>query len=220
MSDIKKQTSKTSRVIQRADRVISLRLRDGRFALMQILNSYGQLAVFNVFRAVDQWDDIELTSQDVLFTCCVIKSFFRQSDLFVHKEVKPLKGISYPEVTLNSLPEYRRVRLWENTPEQRETLIDGGEGKLGLHRSFRTEEGAAGDEFVPINLSDYSKYMTVQTSRLRGYPELNERILLCAQKGKDFDPLRELMFDRPLDIDCAVYVDIIGGRVLLSELGY
>lgn len=52
------------------------------------------------------------------------------------------------------------------------------------------------------------------------YPEFLERLKLCSEKKANFDPMKEIAFQRPLGPECITYVDIIGGRARLDEIGY
>jgi hypothetical protein len=72
---------------------------------------------------------------------------------------------------------------------------------------------------VMISIADYDRYSDVELAHIRDYPEFNERLFLCSELECDFDPLKELVFDRSLDPICSNYVNIISGK-RLSECGY
>jgi len=53
------------------------------------------------------------------------------------------------------------------------------------------------------------------------YPNLNERLSLCYRFGKNINPQKEVLFNKKdLSKDYKTYIDIISGKVQLSEIGY
>ena len=75
--------------------------------------------------------------------------------------------------------------------------------------------------FSRLHRANHKRNMNEQKWLTVGdYPTLNERLLLCRGKGWNFDPMRNLVFDWPLDRECSVYARIISGSVRLVDLGY
>ena len=202
----------------RDGRIFSLQLRDGRYGLLQMLGKNGQVAVFNHFRNNDDWNGVKLDSEDVLFVCYLIKNDLSRSKINFQKNLSAVKGLSIPDLTINISGGFRQLKLWEGSDEER-SLMMMGDGNYGLYRTFR-QHGQIKEEYTPITIEDYEKYKHLELSNLRGYPEFNERLYLCSILNRNFDPLKELAFNRPLDIKCKTYVDIIAGKVPISELGY
>jgi hypothetical protein len=134
--------------------------------------------------------------------------------------IQGLKAPDGPETTINTEAEWREVTLWTGTEDEITILVSGGEGRVGLNTTGRNSDGELVDEFQPITPSEYKKYERMETAHLSDYPTLNERLLLCRGKGWNFDPMRNLIFDWPLDRECSVYAQIISGRVRLADLGY
>ena len=213
-------TSETSprskRVPWREGRVISIALRDEWFARLQMLRR-PFVAVFSEFRCEDDWADIELTSSNHLFDCSVNRSILKRSQVHFHKGLAPAPDIQLPEWKINTRG-FRNITLWAGTKEERTVMVSGGEGNVGLWRSF-CEPGHVGDEYIPISTTDYDRYTEIELAHVRDYPEFNERLFLCSELECNFDPLKELVFDRSIDPMCSNYVNIISGK-RFSECGY
>ncbi len=210
-------TARSKRVPHREGRVFSVKLRNGWFAVLQMLRR-PNVAVFNEFRSEDDWDDIELDDGKVLFVCPVLRAFLKRSQLHFHTKIKPVQSIDVPEWTLNPQGAWENVTVWPGTPHERTVMTKGGEGGVGLYRSF-CEPGNVGDEYVPVSLADYDLYLNIETAHLRDYPEFNERLFLCSELEYNIDPLKELMFRRPMDPICRPYIGIVSGE-RISKYGY
>jgi len=207
----------------KANSLVSLELRDGTFVLLQMLDSSGWIAALDHYRNGDDWSGVVPSETDVLFITCVLRSFLKRSRLNEVKGIQPIEGLSVSpgvRTRLNTEPEFREVTLWPGTEDEITVLVSGGEGHVGLHATGTGDDGESVDQFQLITPSDYKKYEKIETSHLGDYPVLNERLLLCRGKGWNFDPMRNLIFDWPLDRECSVYAQIISGSVRLDELGY
>lgn len=197
--------------------VFSIRLRNGSFALLQKIRD-GRFAVFNLFRERDEWSSDDVSSDNVLFYCVITKSVLQRSDVRHHKHVKGAGELVYPDFTINLSGGHRHITLWEGTANER-TFLMMGNGSYGVWRSVCLE-GKIKEDYTLITIKDYDRYRHLELSNLRVYPEFNERLYLCSIFKCNIDPLKEIAFDRPLDPQCRVYVDIISGKVPLSDLGY
>jgi hypothetical protein len=203
--------------------VISAELRDGTFVLLQMLDTKGYLAALNHYREVDDWDGVVLAKSDVLFITLALRSFMARTKIRRVTNVDAIQGLKVPDgptTKINTEPEWRHVTLWPGTEDEITVLVQGGKGLVGLHTSGRNSKGKIVDEYRPIKPSEYKKFKRMETAHLSDYPSLNERLLLCRGKGWNFDPMRNLEFDWPLDRECSVYAQIISGRVRLADLGY
>lgn len=206
------------RIAWKAGRVFSIKLRNGHYALLQMLSTSGRVAVFDCFRKVDEWSGVRLTKRNALFTGVLLDDVLKRSVVAVHKDVAPVEGVKYSEVMISVGDEFRRVKVWEGTKDEREFLMMG-EGNNALCRYFR-ENGEPREEYIPIALNDYDKYKNLELTNLYGYPSFNERLYLCELFGRNVDPLKEIAFNRPLPREYRTYIDIIAGKTRLSELGY
>lgn len=211
-------TQSTKQVRWTKDRIISLRLRNGHYALMQMIERPGLFAVFDIFREKDEWDDVSLSKANVLFTCCLVRKSLARSTVAIHKEIRPVDGLAYETTRISPNGGFRRLTLWEGTPNER-TLLVLGTGNNSL-RELVNIDGHIEEKLTPIPLDDYAKYEKYELTSLSGYPGFNERLYLCDVLGRNIDPLKELAFNRELDPVCKVYIDIISGKVRLAELGY
>lgn len=200
------------------DRIISIKLRNGHYALLQMISKPGFVAAFNIFRDKDQWGDVTLTKQNVLFTCGLVKNTLSRSEVYVHDEVEPVNDLEYEETRIHSGSGFREITLWGGTEHERTFLIMGqGDNTL---REIIKINGHIEEKYTPIALNDYERYKNVEMVSLCGYPNLNERLYCCEVMGRNIDPIKELSFNRPLDACCRVYIDVIAGKIPLSELGY
>lgn len=202
--------------------VFSLRLRDGYYALFQMLQKEGGIAVFNHFRGDDCWDDVSLDSSSVLFIAFVLKAFFRRSTIRHVSNIVPVRDLEYPPPETPKISPgtgWRSVTFWPGTPDERTVLVPRA-SRLSLVSYSRNEQDEPEEQITPIARSDYHKYSNLEMTTLSDYATLNERILLCRLLACNFNPLKEIAFDNPLPIECATYIDLIGGKVRLSDLGY
>lgn len=213
-----KKSSPMKRIVWRDGRVFSLKLRNNKYALLQMLSKNGQVAVFNCFRDKDEWDDVRLSSRDVLFACYIVKTVLQKSNCNFHKSVRTVDDIEFPELSINISGGFRKLNIWGGSEYER-TLMTMGNGQYGLYRSYR-ENGQIKEEYTPISLDDYDKYTELELTNLREYPEFNERLYLCSILERNIDPLKEIAFEHSLDLECRTYIDIISGNVPISQLGY
>lgn len=200
------------------NKLFSIKLRNGKYALMQMLSIKGWVAVFNVFSENNKWDNISLSKSDVLFMNFLIsKTIFPKSETSVISNLEPVKGLEIPSIKIHVGDGTRTVKIWEGTPQEREILLLG-EGKNILKEE--NPDDRFDYKYSPIDIADYDKVKQYEMDDLRIYPEFNERLYLCSELNRNFDPVKELAFNRELDPICKTYIDIIGGKVLLSDLGY
>ena len=199
--------------------IFSIRLRDGSFALLQKLQEFGHVAIFDAFRTVDSWNDVKLEPSNVLFTCWLIKSVLNRSTISIHNRIETVRGVEESEFAIDPGEGFRKAVFWEGTEHEREIMVMGTGGNLLRHREFKN--GKIHETHTKLSLDEYETVKHFEMTHLRGYPEFNERLYLCALRGTNYDPLREIAFLRNgLDIDNLVYIDIIGGQVKVSDLGY
>ncbi len=211
-------TRSSRRISWKKDKVFSIKLRNGHYALLQMLSSSGRIAVFDHFRKMNEWNDVRLTANNVLFTGVLMDSVLKRSVLAVHKDVGPAERIEYSETRISIGHELRRVKVWEGTEDEREFLMMGeGNNKL---RRYHRENDELCEEYIPLSLDDYDRYKDVELTNVYDYPTFNERLFLCELFGRNVDPLKEIAFSRPLPLEYRTYIDIIAGDIPLGELGY
>lgn len=200
------------------NKVISIKLRDGGYALLQMMELSGQVAVFDCFRNEPNWEGVDLSSGNVLFYCWLLDSVKKRSEIIPVKEVAAARDLVFPNRSIDSGSDFRKYTLRTGASREWEILMIG-DGNLQLV-TFEIESGYPVEKLSKIDKSEYAQYESVEMSNLRDYPEFNERLWLCYKKGKNIDPLKEIAFERPLDEDYEVYLSIIDGKTKISEFGY
>lgn len=178
-----------------------------------------RVAVFDYFRQDDNWGNIKLDFEDVLFSCYVLKRDLKKHTIAFHRDVIPVKGIPKIEWRIITGGPSRSKTFWKGTDDERTLLVDGDSSRLSLVRYYHVD-GKGKEENKPINRQDYDQYKHLEVTSLRVYPEFSERLYLCSVYNTNFDPLKEIAFGRPLGLECRTYLDIISGKVLLKKLGY
>lgn len=199
------------------DRLFSIELRNKHFALIQMLEEDGQVAVFNCFKDFDDWVDLDLTAHDVLFIGTLLDIILIRSKISIHTELKPVAGLKYPEFAIHPGNDFKKIKVWEGTEYERE--LEMMNFNLCLRRTYIVANQTK-IEYEPIEPGEFERYEGIEMANLNGYPNFNERLLLCEMFGRNVDPLRDIVFGRPLPLEYRTYIDIIAGKTLLSELGY
>lgn len=142
---------RSKRVLWREGRVFSLALRNEWYALLQMLKR-PFVAVFGEFRCDDDWSDMDLNSGNLLFRCSITGAVLKRSQIHFHRGLKPASDIDVPEWKINTRG-FRNITLWAGTDDERVVLVSGGEGNVGLWRSF-CKPGNVRDEYIPISIAD------------------------------------------------------------------
>ena len=212
--DHKKMSSKLNR---KRNVVLSILLRNGKYALFQVLKRPGLIAVFDIFQEKNNWDSDCLRTTPILFKCIIdTKSIFNNSKVFEITNLKPLKHIEMHREWININPiDIREITFWPETKEERTISM------LGLGNNLL----AVADEnkyktFTPIKLEEYQKVKHLELDCLNIYPHFNERLFLCSELGQNYDPYKEIAFNQELPLICKTYIDIMRVGVERSELGY
>ena len=110
----------------------------------------------------------------------------------------------------------RKITLWEGTADEREIMFlgDGGgaliEGDIGNCIYIMPE----------IPFTDNETIDKYELTNVRIYAEFNERLYLCYKFGKNVDPMKDLVFNRPIPIEYKEYIDIIHHRKLRRKKKY
>lgn len=199
------------KVIWRHNQVISIETRrkdedrkENIYVLAQMI-SKTQLLVFNLFNSHNQWDNVELSKVPILFCTNVLaRQFITQSNVF-KQNIEPLKNYEPPKNVIDIGMEMRRIVLWKGTEEEKEIWMLGrGGGRL--------IEGHIGNYKViipKIDLKDNETIDQYELDTIRKYAELNERLYLCYKFGRNVDPMKDMVFNRPIPLDYKEYIYII-----------
>ena len=195
------------------NRVLTLKLRNGHYAVVQMLEEKNWLAVFNLFLNDLDCSEVSLVEAEILFVTHISTTVLKHSELEELINIDPKLDISIPKYTIHIGSGFRKVSLWENTNDPVSLLLLG-EGVNRLYRTGR-ENGALFEEFLDFegNKDEY------ELNNLSVYPNFNERLLLCEHYGKNFDPFKELAFNNELEAVCRTSVKIMSG-IDIKKVGY
>ena len=200
------------------DKVFSIELRDGTLAVLQMMNIKGRIAVLDVFSKTEDIADIKPSSLKVLFYAYILNDVLKRSIVKELKGGEPCQGLSFPSKLLSMGRGNRNLTLWKGEAEERIVRVCGEGEPLVVDTSNSFESYSIFDK--QLEVATYDECAQFELKNLRCYPEFNERLYLCSKKKRNYDPLKEIAFTRPLDKDATVYIDIIGGKVQISDLGY
>jgi len=199
------------KVIWRANQVISIETKrkdenreENVYVLAQMINK-AQLLIFNSFNKDNNWFDINLYETPILFCTHVARQFISSSNVF-KQTIDPIIDYSPPKYSIDTLGlGHRYLTLWKGMPEERRVLVMGtGGGRL--------IEGHIGDCRVilpEITEKDNETIDRYELTNVRIYAEFNERLFLCYKFGKNVDPMKDLVFSRPIPLEYREYVDIM-----------
>ncbi|MCH1624634.1 hypothetical protein [Fredinandcohnia quinoae] len=204
-----------SKVIWKANQVISIETKrkdenrkSNIYVLAQMINK-AELLVFNLFKDDNNWEDIDLNEAPILFCTTVTRQFISNSNIFRQK-IKPLAGYQPPKYKIDALGMgSRRVTVWKGTANEREILILGKGGGRLIEGDMSTGSYKENIIIPKIPLTDNDTIDKYELTNVRIYSEFNERLYLCYRFGKNVDPLKDLIFDRPIPLEYQEYIDII-----------
>lgn len=198
------------KVTWKANRVISIETRrkdenrkENVYVLAQMINK-AQLLVYNLFSTDNKWDNIDLSKAPILFCTYVTRQFITNSNVFI-QDIEPLKDYEPPKYRIHTIGAcVRRITLWEGTKDEKEIMILGeGGGKL--------IEGDINGPVImeQIPFTDNETIDKYELTNVRIYAEFNERLYLCYKFGKNVDPMKDLVFNRPIPLEYKEYIYII-----------
>ena len=198
------------KVTWKANRVISIETRrkdenrkENVYVLAQMINK-AQLLVYNLFSTDNKWDNIDLSKAPILFCTYVTRQFITNSNVFI-QDIEPLMDYEPPKYRIHTIGAcVRRITLWEGTKDEKEIMILGeGGGKL--------IEGDINGPVImeQIPFTDNETIDKYELTNVRIYAEFNERLYLCYKFGKNVDPMKDLVFNRPIPLEYKEYIYII-----------
>lgn len=194
----------------KANRVISIETKrkdenrkENVYVMAQMINR-AQLLVFNLFSTDNKWENIDLCKAPILFCTYVTRQFITNSNVYV-QDIEPLKDYEPPKYQIHTIGACaRKIRVWEGTKDEKEFLIIGeGGGKL-IEGDI---DGPVIMEKIPF--TDNETIDKYELTDVRIYAEFNERLYLCYKLGKNVDPMKDLVFNRPIPLEYKEYIDII-----------
>lgn len=200
------------KVTWKANRVISIETRrkdenrkENVYVLAQMINK-AQLLVYNLFSTDNKWDNIDLSKAPILFCTYVTRQFITNSNVFI-QDIEPLKDYEPPKYRIHTIGAcVRRITLWEGTKDEKEIMILGeGGGKL-IEGDIN---GPVIMEQIPFTDNETIDKYELTNVRIYVYAEFNERLYLCYKFGKNVDPMKDLVFNRPIPLEYKEYIYII-----------
>ena len=198
------------KVTWKANRVISIETRrkdenrkENVYVLAQMINK-AQLLVYNLFSTDNKWDNIDLSKAPILFCTYVTRQFIASSNVYI-QDIEPLIDYEPPKYQIHTIgARVRKITLWEGTKDEKEIMILGeGGGKL--------IEGDINGPVImeQIPFTDNETIDKYELTDVRIYAEFNERLYLCYKFGKNVDPMKDLVFNRPIPLEYKEYIYII-----------
>lgn len=194
----------------KANRVISIETKrkdenrkENVYVLAQMINR-AQLLVFNLFSTDNKWENIDLNKAPILFCTYVTRQFITNSNVYV-QDIEPLKDYEPPKYQIHTIGACaRKIRVWEGTKDEKEFLIIGEGGGRLIEGDI---DGPVIMEKIPF--TDNETIDKYELTDVRIYAEFNERLYLCYKLGKNVDPMKDLVFNRPIPLEYKEYIDII-----------
>lgn len=134
--------------------------------------------------------------ESILFTCAVTRQFIK----FAQMKHANLPGVNHtpPRRWIENHHGGREQVLWPGTPEQRTVLLLSSKpgGRLvEWQHPYTSHQAKTITEDIPI--TDTQTIDQHERSDLWTFPLLNERLYLCHEFGRNVDPGKDIMFNRP-----------------------
>jgi hypothetical protein len=205
-----------SRIIWKEGSVISIDTRRGIYVLAQMSRS-PYLIFFNCFSHNNQWDAIDLSQTPILFCKAVTRQFMRATEIYKQPHIKPRVINNLPTRWIHPTHESRRIKVWPDTADQQE-FVWIGEGGALVEKDILGHKGGpyahpsgVFDRIIisSINSSDNATIDQHEIDSIGISPLLNERLYLCYSAGKNVDPDKDILFNRPLPREYSDYVRML-----------
>lgn len=146
---------------------------------------------------------MDLNEAPILFCAYVARQFITNSNVYI-QNIEPLKNYQPPEFHIQmDAAGIRKISLWKGTSHEREVLMMRSGGGW-LVKGTVHKESVYKIKFTDDELID--KY---ELTNVRLYAEFNERLYLCYKMGKNVDPIKDLVFNRPIPLEYEEYMRII-----------
>ncbi|EPY08602.1 hypothetical protein PAALTS15_03472 [Paenibacillus alvei TS-15] len=201
--------------VWKANQVISIETRwkdEGRknnvYVLAQMI-SKAQLLIFDLYSDDNSWGEVNLNDVPILFSTSVTRQFIKHSNIY-KQSIKPLTNYKLPTYKIESLGMgSRHVTVWKGTTNERKVLMLGQGGGRLIEEDMSTGSYKTKIIMPSIPVTDSVTIDKYELTNVRVYPEFNERLYLCYKFGKNVDPMKDLIFDRPIPLEYKDYIDII-----------
>lgn len=220
-----------ARVIWKTGKIVSIETRKGTFVLAQMLKE-PFLRFYNQFgEQCDSWSINDVNEIETLFTTAITRQFLRKSNILEMKKIKSDTEREDSDIWINHFAlGSRNIIVWKGTEEEKTILLLGTKSGGSLVKKnlwwkptedqrVRPHISGVIDEVLvkEIPLNDAETIDKYELTNIRIYGELNERLYLCYKMKKNIDPLKDLIFNRPIPPEYKTYVDIISGSIKEDE---
>lgn len=188
--------------------VISVEARENIFFLAQMLEE-PYLYFFDIHNTSHQWEISCLENTKPLFCVPVVRQFLKSSNI-KKMDITANNALEFPSNWIQKNIEAQMYTIWEGTEDEMTFAMS----KVGGCLVERTLTTNAQDyiEIKKINNNDDDIIDSNELTSLRCYPELNERLYLSYLLGKNVDPLKDLIFQRPMLEEYKTYMKIFTGN--------
>ena len=195
-------------------KVISISLRNGVYVLAQMVRD-PYLVFFNHFNEENNWKEVTLKEEDILFCKAVTRQFLRYSPVTIVKDLDPLLDYRLPKEWI-----YSHIGGYPITVsvKGRERQLAGFGQRLSLVQADK-ESGLPEDNplmglfqayiLSDIQEKDWERVGQAELMSIEVFPTLNERLYLCSLHGKNVNPELDISLGKPLPDDYETYIDIL-----------
>lgn len=178
------------------------------------------LRFYNTFKENKNWGKTDVSTLETLFLKGVTtRSFLKFSNVTVVKDAIPDLERKDSDVWINGFTGSRKVKVWENTEDEKEFYILGAKAGGNLVEKDLNKGGIYDHpsgifdkiiiENIPLNADDIiDKH---ETMSLGVFPLTNERLYQCYKAGKNVDPSKDLMFNREIPKAYNIAIEIMSG---------
>ena len=195
------------RVTWKEDKVISIETENNIFVLAQMLCS-PYLLIFDTFSEGNIWDkSYDLSGTKTLLCKAVTRQFLSESNIRTEK-IKHRDNPKIEKYWISMYPESFSTTIFEGTSD--ETVINlFGEGGGSLIEVDIYDSGYEDEKIIldpiPFDHECIDKY---ETTDIEIYPNFNQRLYLSYKYGRVIDPIKDVIFHRPLLDDYKAYFGI------------
>jgi hypothetical protein len=208
-----------SKIPWKENKVLSIETRKGLYVLAQMIKE-PYLVFYNIFRFNQNWSDVDLNNEKILFYTAVAREFINSSNIVTLKKIKSYKLEHLDKYRIHLNVEYRNVTLWKGTKNEIEFLIMGNNSGMLIEEDpysgliLTKNQKIIKKEISSIDDAIIERY---DLDKILFYPTLNERLYLCYKFGKKVDPLKDFAFNKIIPLDYEVYAKLYSGKMTESE---
>lgn len=205
-----------SKIPWKENKVLSIETRKGLFVLAQMIKE-PYLVFYNLFSQNQEWKNVDIDKQPVLFYTAVAREFINSSNIITQK-ILASKRSDLDKLRIHVHKNYRNITLWKGTHREIEFLIMGEGGMLIEKDPYGS--GFTEDQKIIKKNIDSDDNETIDKhdlDRILFYPGLNERLYLSYNLGKNVDPLKDFEFNRKVPVEYEVYAKLYSNKITEKE---